>query len=879
MFNLKPTEMNKLLIFLGLLISTVAMAQRPDVTEVAYIETTTDMETVPYINTGYVYTASTRVVMKCKITDGGANSVLFGTREKAQAGAFAFSYRKGNSITGMLECNTAVASGNIELPVGKIVRIEAEGNTANIYMGDESVPYSTIVCDEAIADGTTPIYIFNLHHYCSVYTSPTYMRLYSFQIYEGEELVKDYVPVVTSDGDTGLLEKNSGDLLFSPNSAPFVYGTNDSDELKEVAYIESVYTNPTVGAYINTGYKPKSTTKVVMECNISNQHSSPNENISLFGARTSATEKSFVLHAFISGNSNNRQWNGRYDFAKYNSPEVIGDKAIECGKKYKVVADNTGAYFYAETEGGYSSSPSVVLDNSAKKDIDFAADYPMYIFALDEKNTVKDGSRPWYAYMKLYSFQIYENGEMVKDYVPVAAEDGKGGLKDRLTGETLFSSNSTPFVTPSDTSPVEEPMETSPVRYIESTFDMDPAPYINTGYIHKSNTRIELECDINELGTPKGQPSVLFGARTAAYNQAFNFFSYMDDASVLWKGTFDCPRRGVGTVDIPRGEKIRIVASKDGAYVYNDASESPYATIPAAGTMTDGAYPMYIFDLDNAGMRRDWPSFMKLYRFKVYEGDVLVRDYVPVVVKKNNGKPVGGLKDLVSGDVLTSANGTPFKYEKRYELSLTNGFCTFSDAYPYVVETEDVAAYFATELSGDKVILSQTDNIPANTGVILYGKEKESVTLRIADALPEESETNMLRPNVEPSVLTATSGGYANYMLAADSDEEGKIIFRQPVGEERLAGNRAYLALPVESGDKVKYYIGFEGEPTGILDEGLRMKDGSNNPSSLISHPSSIYDLQGRKISSSSGNTSNSWYHPSSKPGVYISEGKKIVIK
>lgn len=835
------------------------MAQRTHVTEVAYIETTTDMETVPYINTGYVHTASTRVVMKCKITDGKTNSVLFGTRKRAKVGAFAFSYRKGSSTNGMFECNTAVALGNTELPVGKIVRIEAGGNTASIYMNDESVPYSTIVCDEPIADGNTPIYIFNLHHYCSVYTSPAYMRLYSFQIYEGEKLVKDYVPVVTSYGGTGLLEKNSGDLLFSPNFASFVYGTNSSDELKEVAYIESVYTNPVVGAYINTGYKPKSTTRVVMECNISDQHSLPNENISLFGTRTSATEKSFVLHAFISGNSNNRQWNGRYDFGKYNSPEVIGDKAIQCGVKYKVVADKTGAFFYTETDGAYSSSPSVTLNNSTKKDLIFATNYPMYIFALNEKNTVKDGSRPWYAYMKLYSFQIYENEVLVKDYVPVATEDGIGGLKDRLTGEVFFSNNSTPFVTPTETDSVEELVETSPARYIESTFDMDPAPYINTGYIHKSNTRIELECDINEPGTPKGQPSVLFGARTDAYNQAFNFFSYMDDNSVLWKGTFDCPKRSVGSVDIPRGEKIKIVASKDGAYIYYNDNEKPYATIPTAGTMTNGSYPMYIFDLDHAGMRKDWPSFMKLYRFKVYEGDVLVRDYVPVVVKKNNTKPVGGLKDLVNGDVLTSANGTSLKYENRYVLNLTNGFNTFSDVHPYAIESENVAAYFAKELSGDTVILSQTNKIPANTGVVLYayGNEKEKVTLRITDAIPEQTGTNMLKPNVEPSVLAATSDGYANYKLAADTDEEWNCIFRQPVGEERLAANRAYLALPIENGDKVKYHIAFEDDPTGI-----KTVNNNNN-----TNRSAIYDLQGRKVNPSRA-----------IKGVYVSGGKKIMI-
>ena len=48
-----------------------------------------------------------------------------------------------------------------------------------------------------------------------------------------------------------------------------------------------------------------------------------------------------------------------------------------------------------------------------------------------------------------------------------------------------------------------------------------------------------------------------------------------------------------------------------------------------------------------------------------------------------------------------------------------------------------------------------------------------------------------------------------------------------------------------------------------VLDEGLRIKDESNNPSSLISHPSSIYDLQGKPVD----------VNPLNLPGgVYVSE-------
>ena len=76
---------------------------------------------------------------------------------------------------------------------------------------------------------------------------------------------------------------------------------------------------------------------------------------------------------------------------------------------------------------------------------------------------------------------------------------------------------------------------------------------------------------------------------------------------------------------------------------------------------------------------------------------------------------------------------------------------------------------------------------------------------------------------------------------------------------------------------KVDYFRINKVETTGIsLDEGLRINDESNNRSSLISHPSSVYDLQGRKVVD---NPSSLIPHPSSKPGIYIMNGKKIVVK
>ena len=81
----------------------------------------------------------------------------------------------------------------------------------------------------------------------------------------------------------------------------------------------------------------------------------------------------------------------------------------------------------------------------------------------------------------------------------------------------------------------------------------------------------------------------------------------------------------------------------------------------------------------------------------------------------------------------------------------------------------------------------------------------------------------------------------------------------------------------------------YSGEPTGINIMHNEECIMHNAPSSLISHPSSVYDLQGRKVASLMNSEertmNNSLFtnHYSSgqrpKPGIYIIGGKKIVIK
>ena len=196
------------------------------------------------------------------------------------------------------------------------------------------------------------------------------------------------------------------------------------------------------------------------------------------------------------------------------------------------------------------------------------------------------------------------------------------------------------------------------IEYIETTSDMSTIPYINTGYVFKANTRIIIDFEIN--GHTRGWEAP-FGSRCNSYQTcAFVFFSRSHTNSDT--GAFN--RTGYetkGEKDLAIGQRYVLNAFEQTCDIYEYGNTAtPYSTIVTPGTVEDGVNNMFIFDLNTGGMgtdRRDnSASLMKLYGFKVYEGDKLIMDLQPIV----NPHFRTGLRDKVSGQHFFSEVGQDF---------------------------------------------------------------------------------------------------------------------------------------------------------------------------------------------------------------------------
>jgi len=127
---------------------------------------------------------------------------------------------------------------------------------------------------------------------------------------------------------------------------------------------------------------------------------------SLFGARTSSASKTYGFYYHTEAKTYRMFYNADYSVLKADAP----------GDRITIVMDKNTLYF----------GDSLSVTRSYEE---FACSYTMYLFAVNEKDLMKTPSAS-----RLYSCQIYDNGTLVRDYVPCKNSSGVAGLYDLVNG-------------------------------------------------------------------------------------------------------------------------------------------------------------------------------------------------------------------------------------------------------------------------------------------------------------------------------------------------------------------------------------------------------------------------------------------------------------
>lgn len=179
----------------------------------------------------------------------------------------------------------------------------------------------------------------------------------------------------------------------------------------QVEYIQSSGTQ-----YIDTGFKPNNNTRVVMDFQFVSAPSS--DHAVIFGARDATNVKSFCVFYITSG----------YFRSDYNTTNT-NQWAIDSTIRY-TIDKNKETTSLNNTTQSYSATT-------------FQCAYNMYLFGLNGTGYVYFRSIG----LKVYSCQIYDNGTLIRDYVPCINADGAAGLYDMVNGAFYANAGTGSFTT------------------------------------------------------------------------------------------------------------------------------------------------------------------------------------------------------------------------------------------------------------------------------------------------------------------------------------------------------------------------------------------------------------------------------------------------
>lgn len=190
------------------------------------------------------------------------------------------------------------------------------------------------------------------------------------------------------------------------------------------------------------------------------------------------------------------------------------------------------------------------------------------------------------------------------------------------------------------------PAEYQQVDYIESS----GTQYIDTGY--KPNERSEYELDFEFAEFYESITGFVFGSRISGTQEATGFtanVSSINKYNYLGRGSFYAEIRNN---ELSLNTNYNFKIKNDGFIVNGITKDTTQNTLTGIAT-----FNLYIFNSNNGSLSTG--SKIKLKKFKIYENNVTVKNFIPCYRKSDN---VVGLYDLVNKVFYTNAGTGAFTY-------------------------------------------------------------------------------------------------------------------------------------------------------------------------------------------------------------------------
>lgn len=474
-------------------------------------------------------------------------------------------------------------------------------------------------------------------------------------------------------------------------------------------FIRSEYLQSTGNEYINTYVKPTGKTKIVIDFQMVNQNTT---SLGIIGARNSDGSNRLTL---FSGTSTSGL---QADYSTYASLADEGDSinGLDLNKRNIIELSN-----------------SLVVNGTTVKTVDqisFSSSNNIYIFANNNGTTQLPSS------MKVFSCKIYEDGTLVRDFVPCLEESsGHIGLYDNIS-DIFFR----PFGTGNPVLKIETPIvgsiningayktinngyvningsykpisqaymfkdeEYTKLDYIQSNGNQ----YINTEVLGDSDIKIVTEfavTKINSSGT-----TFVFGS------QGTDSIRYT--LGITSSGAFrsDYGSEMTSGPAVTLNKKYTITKDKNVCTIDGTAVTS------TAKTFT-GTTNIYLFGRSYSSLSC---SSIRMYSCKIYKNNVLVRDFIPV---KRNSDNIRGLYDKTNNKFYCN------DYSEKDKISYDKRSCietTYKD-YDGITNAKWTYNSSSNYAAHAKVSINNDGNIEGTAYILMKPDASDAIKFSIYD--------------------------------------------------------------------------------------------------------------------------------------------------
>lgn len=555
------------------------------------------------------------------------------------------------------------------------------------------------------ARATTSVYLFAIAEFTSL--SYTKCKVKHFEYYVDNVLVRDLVPCFRkSDSVAGMYDLVNNTFYTNAGTGTFSVGPNVKNPYKimfpikhkSVPYERLEYIQSSGSQYINSGVNTGTNIKLDYEYEATAYNGS--NFCAPIAARVSATSNS-ISHGFNS--------NSTY-FGFGNNSEFSLSPYFTLNTRYHIVQDKTAVYVN-DVKKTYPSTQTTT----------FTTLLNLYLFARNNNGSVGN-----YFWGKIYYVKIYNNDELVRNFIPVRRKsDNVICMYDLVENKFYTNSGSGTFTA----GPVIEEVE-----YVEGT----GTQYINTGLKGNLNTAIELKFE----GITSAANDILnvFGDITTSSKAISCNTGYTDDAARPTsrfgdKSTGGVPQR------LTKNTPYIITSNKNNYTIKNQDGTTYRNYAYNATTAFTTTNNLWVFVCNSNNAPSTYSGGSKFYYCKIWDNNVLVRNFIPIKVGTEYA-----MFDKVTQNVYRNAGTGSFTGGNVVQTTTNTTCFVVSPIYPGYTPIEylqtDGESWIDTGIIGDLntafQIKAQAVNI--NRQEVLFGSRASASSRVISVIFPANTD-------------------------------------------------------------------------------------------------------------------------------------------